>query len=398
MYGIDFSQRMIIAAVLFASTTLAMVQASAPLAEQLRAIRSIGPEGRGGVEAGRAARELAQADPAALPEILAAFEDAGPLAVNYLRSAVETIADRAKKAQRPLPVGELEQFVGDRSNHPRARRLAYELLEDTDPPRAEKLLADMVDDPSAELRREAVQQRIDRAKELDEQAKAADGSKREQLLAKAEATWREAFAGAVDDDQVKEIVKPLERRGHKIDLQEHFGFIADWQIIGPFDNREKAGFQAAYPPEKEFDPEASYDGQLGRVAWQPVSTADPYGILDIAKELENYKGSCMYLTAEVVSPRQRDVQIRLGTPNAWKLWVNGEPVFGREEYHRGMKIDQYKVPAMLKAGSNRLLFKICQNEQKEDWAQRYQFQLRVTDEAGAAIDTAETPGPAAKSE
>jgi hypothetical protein len=48
-------------------------------------------------------------------------------------------------------------------------------------------------------------------------------------------------------------------------------------------------------------------------------------------------------------------------------------------------MDQYKVPVSLKAGKNDLVFKICQNEQKQDWAQRYQFQLRICDSTGSAI-------------
>jgi cyclic pyranopterin phosphate synthase len=39
----------------------------------------------------------------------------------------------------------------------------------------------------------------------------------------------------------------------------------------------------------------------------------------------------------------------------------------------------------LKAGVNRILIKVCQNEQKEAWAQRYIFQARVCDSTGKAI-------------
>ena len=51
-----------------------------------------------------------------------------------------------------------------------------------------------------------------------------------------------------------------------------------------------------------------------------------------------------------------------------------------------MKLDQYKVQAIeLKPGRNAILFKICQNEQTDSWAQRYQFQIRVCDTTGTAI-------------
>jgi len=50
-----------------------------------------------------------------------------------------------------------------------------------------------------------------------------------------------------------------------------------------------------------------------------------------------------------------------------------------------MAIDQYRVRAELKPGANTILLKLCQNEQTEDWAQRYEFQLRVCDPSGIGI-------------
>jgi hypothetical protein len=93
----------------------------------------------------------------------------------------------------------------------------------------------------------------------------------------------------------------------------------------------------------------------------------------------------MYATTTWDSADDQQVEVRLGTPNAWKLWVNGKQVFEREEYHRSSAVDQYKVPVTLKAGVNVLLFKICQNEQTQEWAQRYQFQLRICDSTGSAV-------------
>jgi hypothetical protein len=133
------------------------------------------------------------------------------------------------------------------------------------------------------------------------------------------------------------------------------------------------------------DLNASYEGMNGRVTWKPYTTDDKYGLFDVAKQIKNYKGSVMYAVTDFSSDRDRDAEIRLGTPNSWKLWVNGKFQFGREEYHRGMKLDQYRVPVKLKAGKNTILLKICQNEQTQDWAQRYQFQLRVCDSSGVAI-------------
>ncbi|MFP6769091.1 MAG: hypothetical protein VB859_13025, partial [Planctomycetaceae bacterium] len=126
-------------------------------------------------------------------------------------------------------------------------------------------------------------------------------------------------------------------------------------------------------------------GQLGETKWLPYKSAGDFGILDIAKIIKPYKGVVMYCTTVFESKSARPIELRLGTPNAWKLWVNGKLTFAREEYHRGMKLDQYRVPCQLRAGANTILLKICQNQQKETWAQRYQFQLRVCDRSGIAV-------------
>src|SRR5690606_13660602 len=131
-----------------------------------------------------------------------------------------------------------------------------------------------------------------------------------------------------------------------------------------FDNKQGKGFAAVYPPEKEFRADAEYDGQLGKVRWSTLTTTDEMGIVDIAKQVKPYKGAVMYLTTTFHTAEARSLELRIGTPNAWKIWVNGELKFGREEYHRGMEVDQYRIPAMMTAGENRILLKLCQNEQE----------------------------------
>jgi len=365
-------------ALVFAGTFLALCAGTAEAAstsELLATIKAVGKQGRGNVAAGKAFQELVQSDAKVLPEILKAFDGANPLAVNWLRNAVESIADRTVKAGGQLPLDELEKFVRNTKQNPRARRLAFEWLRTADADRAAKLVPGFLLDPSAELRREAVADLIAESKRLDPK------TQKQQRVA----TLQKALKGAVHDDQVKAIVKPLEKLGVDVDLQDHFGFLTSWHIIGPFDNRGKKGFDVAYPPEKEIDLDATYKGQLGNVRWKRVTTDHPYGIVNIAESLKNYKGSAMYAVTEFHSDSAREVQFRLGTPNSWKLWVNGQLLFGREEYHRGMIIDQYRVTAKLKPGRNVILLKILQNEQDDDWAQRYQYQIRVCDGAGSAI-------------
>jgi hypothetical protein len=60
-----------------------------------------------------------------------------------------------------------------------------------------------------------------------------------------------------------------------------------------------------------------------------------------------------------------------------------------EVYHSGAMIDQYIGNFQLKKGINRILLKICQNEQEESWAQDWQFQFRITDLTGKGLRSGE---------
>ncbi|MDA1013228.1 MAG: hypothetical protein O3A00_02110 [Planctomycetota bacterium] len=347
---------------------------AAETGDLIKAIKTVGGKGEGHAAAIKSLKLLQAADASALPEIVKAFDGAGVLAANWLRSAFESVADRAITNKAPFPAKQLEALVKDTTQDARARRLAYEWLLKVDSGLDDRLIPSLLEDPSADFRRDAVARLLSEA-ETQLAAKKID---------EAKATYRTALRGAVHDDQVKQIVAALKKQGETVDLQAHFGFLGQWNLIGPFDNKDKKGFPVVYPPEKEIKPDATYKGQLGDVKWQPLKTDDGYGVIDIGKQLENYKGSLMYAETKVDSPQDQHVQFRLGTANSWKLWVNGKLIFAREEYHRGMRMDQYRLDVDLKQGQNVILLKILQNEQTEDWAQRYQFQLRICDAAGSA--------------
>ncbi|MBS0267086.1 MAG: hypothetical protein JSS02_34490 [Planctomycetes bacterium] len=358
----------------------------------IKTIRAVDNEGKGNKEALTAWRELSQAEVADLPKILAGFDGANPLAMNYLRSAVETIVDRSTAAGGKLPATELEKFLFDTKHDPKARRLTFELLAKVDPQAPDRIIPKMINDPSVELRRDAVARLIEAGKKLLAAEKPTD----EQSQA-ARQVFAQALDGARDDDQVQEIKKQLEGLGQSVDLPSHFGFLLGWKLVAPFDNTDKKGLNIAYPPEKQLDLKATYQGKEDKeIQWVEHTTTDEYGIVDLAKVLSPFKGAVAYAVTEFQSPTELPVEFRLGTPNSWKVWLNGDLLFGREEYHRGMTIDQYRMKGTLKAGKNTILIKVCQNEQTEEWAQRWAFQLRVCDATGTAILSADRTKKTAK--
>lgn len=352
--------------------------ARAEVPGSIEAVLAIGHDGAGHAAAQQAVRELSQAPTSALVPMLTAMDSANPLAANWLRGAFEAVASRGLASDAGLPVPELLTFFHERQRQPQARRLAYEWLIKAQPGLADELVPIALDDPSAEMRTDAVARLLKQAAETE----AAGQTKEAALL------YRQALSGAGDPSQVDPIKKALEGLGEKVNLVEHYGLLTEWHVIGPFDNVEMKGFPVEYPPEQSVDLSATYTGQKGEVTWQKLATEAEDGQFDLAKLTAPHKGAIDYVTTEFHSDREQPVEFRLATPNAWKLWLNGELLFAREEYHRGMKFDQYRVPGKLRPGANRVLIKVCQNEQDQPWAQDWTFQFRVCDPFGRALQPA----------
>jgi hypothetical protein len=354
-----------------ASALAGPVAAEKPLvADSLAKIKAVGKEGQGNDAASVAWKTLVKSGGSALLPTLAAFDGANPTAANWLRSAVDAIVQAEAKAGNKLPAKELKEFVDTKSNDPSARRIAYELFAKIEKETAAKMIATMIDDPSLELRRDAIAVNVKEAK--------YDAKKLAPL-----------FAAARDKDQVEEIAKALKKT--EADITSHFGFVEGWHIVGPFDSTKGTGFDKAYPPEAGVDLKATYEGKGGaKVAWKavvakPDTKAKEYAMVDLNAEITKHKDAASYAYAVVSVEKETPVELRAGSITSIKIFVNGKPAFARDEYHHGFVMDQHVGKATLKAGKNELLLKICQNNQTEQWAQDWAFQLRICDATGGAV-------------
>ena len=278
-----------------------------------------------------------------------------------------------------MPAKELEGFVLERQRNPRARRLAYDLLLRVDSGAQGRLVPAMLNDPGVEFRRDAVAHLLRQADNLF----AGKNENETRLL--QQVIYQQSLNAARDDDQIKTIVQKLKQLGVQVDLPRHFGFLMNWKTIGPFENKGRKGFGVAYPPEKELNLTAQYEGVSGAVKWQEYQTNNDYGMVDINEPYGMLKEVLAYAVTDFNSATEQDVELRLGCKNAWKVWLNGELLFQRDEYHRGMRLDQYRLKARLKQGRNVIMIKLCQNDQTENWTKEWQFQLRVCDATGTAI-------------
>lgn len=344
------------------------------LDEAISTVRTASPTAATSDQVRAAWKTLATASPSEIPTILRGMDDSNPAVENWIRTAVDQVAQRTLDSGGDLPKSSIIELLADTSAAPRARRTAYELLEKIDENKAHKLLAEMVDDPSLEMRYDAIAAGI-------ETAEAAEGDEAAEM-------YRKLFDSARNLGQLQTCKKALEDAGEEIDLAGHMGFVTAWRMIGVFDNRGQAGFDVAYPPEEGIDFSAKYEGKKGEAAWlsESVTTDDELGKVDLNDAIAPEKGAVAYAYAEIEVPESQAAQVRYASPNATKLWVNGKLVASNEVYHAGGEVDQYTADLKLPAGKNTILLKVCQNEQKEAWAQDWNFQLRVCDPLGGGIE------------
>lgn len=343
-----------------------------------------GCQGQDDAQARQAWKRLVNAGPGALPAVLTALRDANPIGANWLLTAAEAIVARELAAGGNPPRRLLEDFLHNRSNPGRARRVAFEWLIRMDPASREQWLPTFLDDPSLELRRDAVRQRW---QEIDATIPTEDRAKRT-------SAYLELIRHVREQEQAEQLYKLIVDGGGSYDLTGHFGFITSWHVIGPFDHTGVKAFNVAYPPESAVDLAASYDGKNGqRVRWQSVTATGTYAHVDLNQPLGKLKGVIGYAAAMVESPREQPVEVRVGTVNAIKIFLNGDLLLAHEEYHHGAHMDQYIGRGRLKVGRNTILLKVCQNEQTESYAALWGFQCRLCDATGGAVPFTLVSGP-----
>ncbi len=151
-----------------------------------------------------------------------------------------------------------------------------------------------------------------------------------------------------------------------------------WLVLGPFDNTAGIGYDTAYIPEDttQIDRTAEYDSIGGKVSWRKHTDDAFNGLIDFGR---NVDWRVSYAWTTVTSPDEREVQLRIGSDDQAKVWLNGEQVYSFET-GRWIVVDKDIVPVTLKAGKNTILVKVCNEELS--WG----FYMRFTDENGEPFD------------
>ncbi len=346
-------------------------------ASEIETLLAVDTYGQGNVQASAAWKQLVAGDSAELPRLFEAFDRSTPLSANWIRTAAEVII--RKIIDRPSGKAELEafltQFILNRDYAAVGRLFALEMLETYFPPKlVESLFSTLLTDPCGEMRRPAVAFEIDYAKGLSPAVEV------KQL--------QEALRYAYDYDQVDFIVNRIAELNEKENLGLDFdqavarGFLVDWQVVGPFDNTDGKGFHTEYGPDRLFLEgfTGPFEGKHGQVDWKPARPTDPLAILQFNALCGREKNVCAYATAEIDSETARSVSFRVSSFNAIKVWVNGKLLGVHEIYHGHEEPDQYIMPCDLPRGKSRILVKVCQNNQPQEYAWEWRVRVRVVEE------------------
>ncbi len=174
------------------------------------------------------------------------------------------------------------------------------------------------------------------------------------------------------------------------------GYVGRWMVVGPFDNEGKAGLDRAFGPEEDqaepVNMGRTYDGKERATRWRVVPASAPFGWLDLGVLLRPTAKVCAYATTFVRDARAgsaaRTISIWAGSAGAMRVWWNGAEAI-RDEKYRDLDSDRFARQVTLRPGYNRLLVKLCGDEEAP------LFSLRLAGADGAPDSHIESdPDPA----
>ena len=150
--------------------------------------------------------------------------------------------------------------------------------------------------------------------------------------------------------------------------------MSKWLVVGPFDNEGKGGMDRSFGPDDErTKPIAvahSYEGKERLVHWRVAPDVSTYGWLDFGAFMRPTENACAYATTFVRDARSektkgkiapRPISVWLGAAGAVRAWWNGAEIAEDAKY-RGLDSDRLAASVTLERGWNRLVVKVCNDE------------------------------------
>jgi hypothetical protein len=187
--------------------------------------------------------------------------------------------------------------------------------------------------------------------------------------------------------------------------------LREWNVLGPFPNPDDSGLDRVYPPEKEIDYDATYEGEGKRqIGWTATNSGEriskggsgwdslllqmaggPYApasnIVDYGNAVRAGwpPNGAFFAQTNLYVPDARRAMVILATGNPCAAWMNGQQIFSgwsRPLYFELADGFAHRVPVELRAGWNSLLLKFVHNPESP---RSGQFTCRVEHGNGGSV-------------
>lgn len=302
--------------------------------------------------------------PAALDTLIAAIENADQAEREHLRTALQTLAAHFAAANDRPNAGKAALALYRHAPDETARAAAAETLRRFP-------IADAADVLMKILRPDELKQLpVAALSGIIAALREANHNKKADELQNLQFQRLDSAAA------VQEIIAFAHASGTTDQWRDKLGFIRKWQLLGPFPFPPNTGFQT--PP---FDPDRpDFNAQYGDGRrWTPIENDALPPIMDLMALTGPRDHVSAFAAATVHSDKPRDAQIRCGSDDAIRIWLNGTLVHNHL-IDRGTALDADIVPIKLRPGANRLLVEIGQ------YAGGWNFVLRLTDPQGRPLN------------
>ncbi|MEI6212041.1 MAG: hypothetical protein WCR06_10505 [bacterium] len=133
-----------------------------------------------------------------------------------------------------------------------------------------------------------------------------------------------------------------------------------WYTIGPFDNKNRAGFDTAYPPEKGVDFSASCTGMNSQVvSWKSQPGFSDGKDIDLLPHFSPNTDVAVYLARRVTASEECKIRAIMGSDDTLTVWVNGQQCLSKNVL-RPCQLGDECIRLTLRKGENTILLKVCQ--------------------------------------
>jgi len=158
------------------------------------------------------------------------------------------------------------------------------------------------------------------------------------------------------------------------------GFITQWWVIGPFPFDGSAPFNKSHIAADKVAVDQPITVGEKTLKWKEVKSDDAQGLVDLNAVLGSASNVAAYAYAEIEIPKERDVNLRIGSDDGFICWVNGKPV-GENNATRPVNVDGDTINKVhFVQGTNKILLKVTQGT--GDWG----FCVRVANTQNRPLD------------